>query len=547
MKKMKRAMALLMCLAILVPALAGCGGGVDGDADNSADEVFALNLAMPEELNTVDPSMNASAYSMQFITLTNMGLMAFDSEGGVTYGMAESYDVSDDGLTYTFHLRDAYWSNGTKVTSNDFLFSWKRLANPETAAPYAFMLGVCGVENAFAVAYGGAPMDTLGISAPDEATFVVKLDSPKPYFLYLAALASPLMPINEEFYNECGDQFGLDINNYLACGPYVISDWEVGATSYQLAKNEDFYDATNIAVEEINYTFISDEQQLLLGWENESLDSIAVTGDYVDVYKDDPALYLADIAGMFFLSFNFEDESIANDNLRKALSLCIDKQSIVDNILKNGSRAADYIIPAVFAPDSNGVTYRENVGEPTYNEYDLTAALEYWEAAKAELGVDSLTLELLYNEDSILASVCAFLQSEWQTNLPGLTIELKQTTYNNRLELMGAGDYQVGLTRWYADYQDPLTYLDMWVTSSSFNYGSYNNEEYDVLYQQVIGEFALNEDARIEAMAEMEEMILGDAAICPLYQAASATLENTEYNWPKTVAGMALVQYVTKK
>ncbi len=563
MKNLKRLLALLMCLAVLTTMLAGCNsnnGGTSADPSASAsepdasespsaDEPFVLNLPMPEELNTVDPTLNASAYTMQFITLTNMGLMAFDDNGDVTYGMADTYDMSEDGLTYTFHIRDdAYWTNGDKVTANDFLFSWQRLVDPEVAAPYAFMLGVCGVANAFGVAYGGAPMDTLGVSAPDESTFVVTLDSPKSYFLYLAALSSVLMPINEAFFNEAGDQFGLDIDNYLACGPFVISDWEVGATNYQLTKNEDFYDADAIEVDEINFSFISDAQQLILGWENDTLDYVnPLSGDYVSVYREDPALYLSDMAAMFFLSFNYMDESIANDNLRMALSLSIDKQAIVDNILNNGSRAADYIIPAAFAPDSEGVTFRENVGNPTYNTYDVDAAAAYWETAKEELGVDSLTLELLYNEDTVLSSVCAFLQSEWQNALPGLTIELKQTTYNNRLEIMGAGEYQVGLTRWYADYQDPLTYLDMWIATSSFNYGGYSNEAYDALYESVIGELALDEDGRIAAMEEMEAIILGDAAICPLYQLASASLQNPDYNWPRNVAGLVLYQFVSEK
>ena len=146
---------------------------------------------------------------------------------------------------------------------------------------------------------------------------------------------------------------------------------------------------------------------------------------------------------MFFISFNTENEYLSNQNLRLAISTAIEKESIVNNILRDGSNAADYIVPANFARDSEGVYFRDNIGNPTYNSYDLTAASEYWEAAKEELGTDSITLELLYNEDTSLASVDAYVQSQLQTNLPGLTVELRVTTYNQRLTDMGNGDYDM--------------------------------------------------------------------------------------------------------
>jgi oligopeptide transport system substrate-binding protein len=184
---------------------------------------------------------------MQMICLTNQGLMSFDKNGAVTYGVADSYKVSADGLTYTFHIRDsAYWNNGDKVTSKDFLFAWKRVSDPKTAAPCAFALGASGVKNGFAVAFGGAPIDTLGIAAPDDSTFIVTLDAPRSYFLYQCALASYLMPTNEKYFNSCGDQFGKDKDHYLSCGPYIFSDWEVGGTSYTLVKNDKFYDADKV-------------------------------------------------------------------------------------------------------------------------------------------------------------------------------------------------------------------------------------------------------------------------------------------------------------
>ena len=564
MEVTKRVLALLLTVAMLISVMAGCGKTDDTSKDTSQKDSDSsqtddtdntpadsdgvkLNLVLTEEISTVDPALNYSQSAMQMITLTNQGLMTFDQNGHVACGLAESYDVSEDGKTYTFHIRDAKWSNGDPVTAQDFLFSWSRLTNPETGSAYAYMLYTLGVVNSLDCALGNKPISELGISAPDEKTFVVELDGARPYFLYLIAMASYFMAVNENYYNSDPDNFGIDIEHYISCGPYVFSDWQVGGTSVTLVKNENYWDAANVTCDELTFNIMTDGAQMMMGWDNGTIDYIGLGGDYLDLYRDDAGLSITDMAAMFFLSFNTSDQYLANKNLRMALSLAIDKQSIVDNILNNGSLVADYIIPDTFAIDENGVDYRDRIGNPTYNTCDKEKALEYYNNALKELGVDSLSIELLYNEDSSLASICAFIQSEWQNTFPGLTITLNQTTYNNRLELMGQHSYQVGLTRWYADYQDPLTYLDMWISTSQMNYGCYSNEAYDQLYYKVTGELALDTEGREEAMKEMEAIILGDAAICPLYQLAACVLQNPNYNWVKNAAGVVQYQFVSNK
>jgi oligopeptide transport system substrate-binding protein len=286
---------------------------------------------------------------------------------------------------------------------------------------------------------------------------------------------------------------------------------------------------------------------MMMAWDSKTLDYVGLSGDYVAKYNKDPGYVSSDMAAMFFLSFNETDQNLANKNLRLALSLSVDKKAIVDSILNNGSRVADYIIPAAFAPDSTGKNFRDNIGDPAYNSMDKTKAAEYWEAAKKELGVTSLSLDLLYNEDSTFSSVCAFLQSEWQQALPGLTINLVQTTYNDRLDRMSSQNYQIGLTRWYADYPDPSTYLDMWASASQMNYGKYSNPDYDALDAQINGKLALKEQERIQVMKQMESIILGDAAICPLYQLASCSLQNQDYNWVQVPGSVMVYQWISRK
>ena len=563
MKKLAKALCLVLSVVMIVSMLAACGGGSgdggaadsgsaeadvpDGGSDSgapAAGERVHLNLVMTGGLDNVDPAYNYSMDSMQIISLTDQGLMTFDNEGHVTEGLAESYEVSEDGKTYTFHIRDAVWSNGDPVTANDFLYSWRRLTDPATGSAYSFMLYVLGVNNALDCALGNLPVEELGISAPDDHTFVVEIDGARPYFLYLTAMASYFMAVNQEYCEANGDEFGMDIDHYLACGPYMISDWEPGANSVTLVANPTYYAADEVTCEELTFNVVTDASAQIMGWDRGDYDYIGLSGDYVQMYADDPALTISDMAAMYFLSFNIGDESLQNENLRMALSLAIDKETIVNSLLNNGSLVADYIIPDTVAVDENGVDYRDRIGNPIYNHCDKEQAAELFATALTELGVSDLTLELLYDNSTITDELAAFLKSEWETTLPGLTINLRATTYNGRLEDMGAHNYQIGFTRWYADYQDALTYLDMWISTSQMNYGQYNNPDYDALYYQVTGELALDTEGREAAMTEMEAMILGDAAICPIYQLASCSLANTDYHWVKNVAGVVQYQFV---
>lgn len=546
--KMKKVISLFLAAAMAV-SLAACGdsGSSNGDANTGGSDGITMKFALTEELNSLDPNYNYSATSMGMIGNTNEGLMKYDSEGNVTEGLAEKVEVSEDGLTYTFTIRDAKWSNGDPVTSNDFYYSWRRLADPDNGCTYAYMLITAGVKNSYDVIYGGADLDELGISCPDEKTFVVELDAPRSYFESLICDGTYFMPVNQAFCEEQGDQFMLSPETSIYCGAYTMSNWEVGGTTYTLAKNPDYYDAEHVTVDTIQYTLITDAQQKILAWESGELDQVQLTGNYIEMYANDPAHTQVDYPGLFFLAFNCEDENLSNKNLRLAISEAIDKDTIVNDILCDGSVVADYAVPAGFAKNSEGVTYREYAGNPVFNQYNVDEAKAYWETAKEELGKDSIEIELLYNEDSQLATVAAYIQSQLQENLPGITVTLRVTSYNQRLEDMGSGNYQVGITRWYADYQDASTYLDMWTDNSSLNYENWHNDAYNELYAQVNGELALDESARLDAQVRMEQIVMEDAAICPLYQPTFQYLTNPDYNYIYNTSGMTITKYTTKK
>lgn len=547
----KRALAIVLALTSVLYSATGCGSKEsstatgNGTAANGGDGL-EVTISVAAELASMDSNLITSGESMVVCGQTLEGLYTYNASGELVLGMAESVDISEDGMTYTFTIRDdAYWSNGTPVTADDFEYGFKRLANPATGATYAFMLMTAGVVNAESVCYGGGDIDSLGVSATDERTLVINLDRPVTYFPSLMT-GTYFMPINREFCESQGDQYGLSKDNIIANGPYILKQWEPGDMQYTLERNPYYYGADQISVSKIHYQVITDSQQAIMAWEQGKIDQISLTGDLAMMYAEDPAFDSIKSAMLWYIAANNEVFGLDNPNMRMAIALCFDKNVICDNILKNGSIPANFAIPEYFATDRNNRTFREAAGK-TYLEYNKELALEYYNKACEELGTSEFTYELLFDDAAAVKSIAEYLQAEIESTLPGVTIKLNVMSKNQRVETMTAHDFELGLTRWGADYQDATTYLDMWTTNSAYNYGSWSNEEYDALMAQVNVEYANQFEKRLDAMIKAEEVVMNEAGIIPVYQAASAYLTNSGLNVPKTPTGQYLWKYATAK
>lgn len=248
----------------------------------------------------------------------------------------------------------------------------------------------------------------------------------------------------------------------------------------------------------------------------------------------------------YYLDFNTQLESLSNANLRKAISLTIDKQAICDYILKDGSMPMYFLIPQQFAPDENGKTFRESA-DASYLVTDQEQAKEYWETAKQELGIDSLELNILYSEGSTAELVVAEIQAELQTNLEGLTSTLSVAPKSETREAAQSGEFDIYFASWGKDYEDPTTYLDLFISGARNNYGQWNNDRYDELHDLIYGEYATDSAKRLEAMIEQEQILIEDAGICPIYQSATTYLLSTKYTFPlSTATRNYLLQYAVK-
>ena len=534
MKTWKKILPLLLALLML----AGCGAPAAQETVPVADAASAdtaedgdykvLNVGRMAELFDMDSTIATEADCLEVISAIIEPLFVTAADGTPVNALCASYETNEESTEYVFHIReDANWMNGVPVTADDFVYAWRRLVDPVTASEYSFMMEVAAVKNATPIISGELPIEELGVSAVDSKTLKVELDHPVSYFLNLMTFPS-FCPINEAFATELGSEYALGADKLLCCGPFYMSAWDVGGNTYQLKKNPSYYDADKVNLDEINFQIIKDPQQTMLAYENGTLDYVRLSGDQIVKYQTMDGFTRIEEGYLWYLSPNLNPKSeeyscgLENENLRMAIALSYDKDVICYEILQDGSTPADFAIPNRLAIGPDGKDFRET--SPLYLQTDKVKAQEYWEIAKKELGVEEVTIELLYDDSDSTPLIAQFLQSEIENNLPGVHINLKSQPKKSRTELMQNREYQLGLTRWGPDYADPMTYLDMWTTGSTYNYGEWSNEEYDKLIADANGDLANRYEERWEALKQAEALVMEHAVILPVYQKGTAAM-----------------------
>ena len=529
MKITRKILAIISIIALTF-SLTACGGGTkDSKAEGNNESVedtstsgSLLKVQIDAEVASMDPQIATDGISFEVLAAVTEGLYSLSDDGSAVEAIADKVEKSEDGLTYTVTLKDTKWSNGTPVTAKDFVFAWRRLVDPATASEYSFIAGIAGIKNADAIVNGEMTPDQLGITAKDDKTLVIELDTPVPFFESLMAFPS-FFPVNEEFYNKCGDKFATTVDTILCNGAFKVASYEPAATTINLEKNTNYWDADKVQLSGIQYQVIKDSQQTMLSYQNGDLDVATLSGEQVEQFQSDPEFKNIMSGYLWYIASNKKVAGLDNENLRKAISLSYDKEAIVNNILKDGSIKADFLVPTLLATGPDGKDFRD--GTDTYLSTDKAKALEYYDKAKTELGKDSFEYTMLIDDAESAKNVAQFIQAEIQTTLPGMKINIETLPKKNRLERLRADDFELGLTRWGPDYADPMTYLDMWITGSPNNYGAWSNTEYDSLIQSAKkGELALDSEKRWEALKKAEKMVMDEAVICPVYQQGNTVM-----------------------
>ena len=519
-------------------ALTACGGSASSTAASTAASGTAssaagtaaggtLNIMLETEVQSLDPQIATDGTSFEVIADYTDGLMQMDADGAAIPAMAETYDLSEDGKTYTFHLRDAKWSNGEAVTAADFVFGWQRAVDPANASEYSYMLSDIGqVVNAAEIIAGEKPVTDLGVKAVDDKTLEVQLNVPVSYFLSLMYFPT-FYPVNEAFFNTCKDTFGTSPETVLSNGAFTMTDYQPAATAFELVKNPDYYDADKVSLDGLSYQVIKDSQQALMSFQTGALDLTLLNGEQVDQVKDDPQFTSVGAGYLWYISPNIDAvPELANLNLRKAITFALDRDSITGDVLKDGSAPCYTAVPPQFATGPDGSDF--SADQTKFAEdcaFDADKAKQFYEAAKSELGKDSFTFDMVVDADDAPQKVAQVVKEQLETTLAGFTVNLTVEPKKQRVQDMQDGNFQLGLTRWGPDYADPMTYLGMWVTGNSNNYGLWSDAEYDSIIDEcTTGDLCTDPEGRWAALYDAESIVLEQAVIFPLYGQCNAEM-----------------------
>lgn len=521
----------LMLAVFLAVALAGCGifgsdeeGGQQGQDENN--ETVAINLSA--DIPDLNSTTTTDVVSFDMLNNLNEGLYRLDENEEPQPAMAESVETSDDGLNYTFTLRDDIeWSNGDPVTSQDFRYAWLRAMNPDTAGQYSFIIADF-VEGGSEFAAGDSPADVVGIETPDDRTLEVTLGSPAPFFLGLTAFPT-YFPQNQGFVEEQGDQYAQGPDSLLYNGPYTMTEFNSsdGAT---LEKNESYWQADNVDIETADLRVVKDVSSAVNLWESGELDITSIDSNFFNEYEDSDELLVLPEFTSWWLQMNLEDEVMSNENIRRAIQRGIDTQAMAEEVLRDGSEPATGLVPAGMNGPGDQ-SFREAYGDVS-PEFNPEEAQQLWEEGVQELG-NAPTLELLSGDTSTGQDLATFVQAQLRESL-GAEVEINTQPFDRRLELQQEGQFQMGLAGWGADYNDPMSFMDLWVSGGGFNDISFSNDRYDQLIQEAKN--SADNQLRMENMSEAESILIEEeAAISPQYFAATPRLvkpgiENVVYH-----------------
>ncbi|ASK62517.1 peptide ABC transporter substrate-binding protein [Virgibacillus phasianinus] len=519
------ALGLLLC--VIMSACSSDSGGekqAEGSNDKDADVKQELNLISSDTIPTMDPHMGTDVVSFQFIGASKEGLYRLGENLELKPGIAKDHKVSEDGLTWTFNLRDdAKWSNGDPVTAHDFVYAWRRAVNPKTGSEYGPYLMGGVVKNATAINKGDEPVESLGVKAKGDYTLVVTLEKSTPYFESLTT-RSTFMPLNQKFVEKQGDKFATSTDTMLFNGPFMLTDWKSTSSSWNLEKNPDYWDAETVKLEKMTYDVVKDPQAGVDLFEKGEVNRTDLTADLVDKYSSHDAFTVTPETALYYLKFNqTTSDALANANIRKALSKAINKQALVDELLNDGSVVSNGFVPQDFSKHpETGEGFREINGDLV--TYDPEAAKELWDKGLKEIGKEKVELEFLGSDGEVSKITDEYIANQLETNLPGLDITLKLVPFEQRLELDASMDYQIELAGWGPSYLDNYTWMDLWLTDGENNKMGYSNKTYDKLVKSTVDELALEPVKRFEAFLEAEKILAEDAPVAPLYQSGRTQL-----------------------
>jgi oligopeptide transport system substrate-binding protein len=525
----KKPLWLGVAATSLALVLAACGGN-----SSASTKTQTINRMAKDVISTMDTQMATDAISGQVLDDTGAGLLRYHGNK-LQADVAKSLPkVSKDQLTYTFDLRHGTkWSDGKEVTAKDFVYSWQRLVDPQTKSEYAYIAS--GIKNADAITAGKMDKSKLGVKATGKYTFQVKLDRAMPYFEKMITLCV-FNPTEKSAVEKWGKKYATSSKYLTNNGPYTLKKWNGSDNTWTETKNPKYWNAKNVHVSKIKTQVVKETTTALNLFQSGKLHDAIISGDSASQMQNDPQYNTVQQARTTYLEMNSKRvPDLGNANIRKALSMAINRKEFIKKVLGDGSKPLTQPVPyGLFTNDKTGADFAKEASKKyaANSDYDTKKATEYYKKGLKELGKSSVSFTLLSDDTDVAKKTLEYLQGAWTKALPGIKVTTKSVPFKTRVQLSLDHQADVVVSSWQADFPDAISFLDMWVTGNSYNMGNWSNAQYDALIKKSKTTDATNVTKRWNDLKQADEILARDQSVIGLYQTGEAHLTK------KSIKGM---------
>ncbi|PTX59120.1 oligopeptide transport system substrate-binding protein [Melghirimyces profundicolus] len=513
----KRLVPLLALVSAASLVLTACGGLTtsNSNAESTVDKNQVLDMTFPAEPPTLDSATTTDVTSFDVLNNIMEGLYRLDKDNRPEPAIASRVEISDDKKTYTFHLKEAKWSDGKPVTAKDFEYAWKRALDPGTKGEYAYIL--FPIKNAEEFNSGKASREEVGVKAVDDQTLRVELKQPVPYFLSLTAFATYL-PQRKDIVEKNGSKYATEPDKMVYNGPFNLEEWK-HEQSMKLKKSDTYWDRNSVRLNTVNMNIVKDTATGVNLYTTGETDLTQLDSALAEAFKKSPEYLPVTGSAVQYLQFNTSNNFFDNEKIRKAISYAIDRESMV-KVLKNGSEPAYGLVPPSII-NSNNKNFRKQAGAG--HQYNSAEARRLFDEGLKELGISEPPEDLtLLSYDDHRKQAALVIQEQLDTVL-GLKVKIDPQPFKMKLDRESKEQFDLTFAGWAADYNDPMTYLDIFVSDSSFNRGDWSNKEYDQLIEKAKSNTDYQE--RANQLVQAEKILNEEVPIAPLYYAGEVYLQ----------------------
>ncbi len=494
--------------------LAACGSNSNSSSSSAKKTINWMDSA---EIPTMDISKATDVTSFNQLGNVEEGLYRLGKNSKVENALATDTKVSKDGKTWTFTLRDSKWSNGDKLTAKDFVYSWRRTVNPKTASQYAYLFE--GIHNATQISAGKAPVNSLGVKAEGDNKLVVTLDKRIPYFKLL--MGFPLFfPQNQKVVEANGSKYGTSSKTTAFNGPFVQKGWTGSNLSWKLVKNKNYWDKKNVKLDAINYSVQKTPSPAYNLYQSNKLDATILDSQQTKNLKHQKGYTLRDTAATFYLQFNQKKKIFQNADLRRAISMSINRKALGSAL--GGANTPATSLTSKGVVNHDGKDWSEVVGDKKNAAYNPTEAKKLYKKALKELGVKNVSFTILSDDTDSGQKTTETLQSQLEENLKGMKVSVANVPFKTRLNRSTSGNFDVVVSGWSADFADPISFVDLFTSKNAQNNGKWSNSQYDKLIAD--SKTTADTTKRWDDLEKAEKILLSDEGIAPLYYKTEAWL-----------------------